>query len=201
VKLYGSGRALGLSGVYCVAVRHLAAVFVLLLTSGCTPQPEALDQQKGAAQHTAPGDPIRLHPDNPHYFLWRGNPTIVITSGEYYGAVLNLDFDYRKYLDTLARDGMNGTRTFVGAYVETEGNFNIARNTLNPAPGRYIAPWARSTEPGYADGGNKFDLTKWDESYFERLHDFLPYASEKGVVVELSLFTPLYEESIGASAR
>jgi hypothetical protein len=194
--LYGSGRALGLSGAYGVAVGHLAAVLMLLVTAECTPQPETLDQQKAASQPTAPGDPIRLHPDNPHYFLWRGNPTIVITSGEHYGAVLNLDFKYRKYLDTLARDGMNGTRTSVGSYVETEGNFNIARNTLNPAPGRYIAPWARSTEPGYADGGNKFDLTKWDHAYFERLHDFLAYASEKGVVVELNLFTLLYEESM-----
>ena len=33
--------------------------------------------------------PIRLHPDNPHYFLWRGKPTVLITSGEHYGAVMN----------------------------------------------------------------------------------------------------------------
>ena len=37
---------------------------------------------------------IALHPDNPHYFLWRGKPTILVTSGEHYGALLNLDFDY-----------------------------------------------------------------------------------------------------------
>ena len=37
--------------------------------------------------------PISLHPDNPHYFLFRGKPTVLITSGEHYGAVLNLDFD------------------------------------------------------------------------------------------------------------
>jgi hypothetical protein len=73
--------------------------------------------------------PIGLHPDNPHYFLWRGKPTILITSGEHYGAVMNLDFDYRKYLDTLAADGMNYTRVFSGAYVEPQGAFNIARNT------------------------------------------------------------------------
>ena len=46
--------------------------------------------------------PLRLHPDNPHYFLFRGKPTVLITSGEHYGAVLNGRFDYRKYLDTLA---------------------------------------------------------------------------------------------------
>ena len=35
--------------------------------------------------------PIRLHPDNPHYFQYRGKPVILITSAEHYGAVLNLD--------------------------------------------------------------------------------------------------------------
>ena len=58
-----------------------------------------------SSRQTAAAGPIALHPDNPHYFLFRGKPTILITSGEHYGAVLNLDFDYSKYLDTLAADG------------------------------------------------------------------------------------------------
>lgn len=47
---------------------------------------------------------FQLHPDNPRYFLFRGRPTVVVTSGEHYGAVLNLDFDFRRYLDTLAKE-------------------------------------------------------------------------------------------------
>lgn len=39
-------------------------------------------------------NPISLHPENPHYFLFRDKPTILITSAEHYGAVINLDFDY-----------------------------------------------------------------------------------------------------------
>ena len=54
----------------------------------------------------AASEPIKLHPDNPHYFLWRGKPTVLITSGEHYGAVLNKDFDYRSYLKTLASHGL-----------------------------------------------------------------------------------------------
>src|SRR4051812_28099142 len=60
--------------------------------------------------------PLALHPENPHYFLFREKAAVLITSGEHYGAVLNLDFDYVKYLDTLAADGLNLTRTFSGAY-------------------------------------------------------------------------------------
>lgn len=136
--------------------------------------------------------PLRLHPKDPHYFLFRGKPTVLIGSGEHYGAVLNLDFDYLKYLDALERDGMNHTRTFVGSYVEPEGAFRIVRNTLAPAPGRFICPWARSDTPGYANGGNKFDLARFDEAYFERLTDFVAQAARRGIVVEVNLFCPFY---------
>lgn len=136
--------------------------------------------------------PLKLHPDNPHYFLFRGQPTVLITSAEHYGAVLNLDFDYRKYLDTLQRDGMNHTRLFVGPYCESATSFNITRNTLAPAAGRLACAWARSDQPGYANGGNRFDLTRWDEAYFARLKDFIAQASRCGVVVEVNLFCPFY---------
>lgn len=139
--------------------------------------------------------PLALHPENPHYFLFRGKPTVLVTSGEHYGAVLNLDFDYERYLETLHKDGLNLTRVFSGAYCEPQGAFGIARNTLAPAPGRFIAPWARSDAPGYSGGGNKFDLARWDEAYFRRLRDFLETASRSGVVVEMNLFCPFYEEA------
>jgi hypothetical protein len=33
--------------------------------------------------------PLSLHPDNPHGLLFRGKPSILLTSGEHYGAVHN----------------------------------------------------------------------------------------------------------------
>ncbi len=140
--------------------------------------------------------PLALHPDNPHYFLWRGRPTVLITSGEHYGAVLNLDFDYAAYLDALAADKLNLTRTFSGVYREIPGSFNITDNTLAPHPQRFICPWARSDEPGYFDAGNKFDLNRWDDAYFARLHAFMKHAQSRGVVVEFNLFCPMYEDAL-----
>jgi hypothetical protein len=142
--------------------------------------------------------PLSVHPKNPHYFLFKGKPTVLITSGEHYGAVLNLDFNYVEYLETLKADKLNLTRTFTGAYVEPMGAFNIAGNTLAPKAGRFICPWARSDTLGYPNGGNKFDLTKWDEAYFKRLKDFMTQANKRGIVVELNFFTPFYEENIWA---
>jgi hypothetical protein len=139
--------------------------------------------------------PLALHPENPHYFLWRGKPTIIITSAEHYGAVLNLDFDYKTYLKELESKKLNNTRTFSGAYVEPRGAFNITSNTLAPAAGRFICPWARSDQSGYANGGNKFDLSRWDTNYFARLRDFVSEASKRGVIVEMNLFCPMYDEA------
>jgi hypothetical protein len=144
----------------------------------------------------SPANFFSLHPDNPHYFLWRGESTVLVTSGEHYGAVLNLDFDYVAYLDELQKHGLNHTRTFSGVYREDAAAFKITENTLAPASGRYISPWARSDQSGYHAGGNRFDLTKWDPAYFERLKDFLSQAARRGIVVELTLFCPMYRDDM-----
>lgn len=140
--------------------------------------------------------PISLHPDNSRYFLFRGKPTILITSAEHYGAVLNLDFDYETYLEELNACGLNMTRVFSGAYHEIPGTFKITKNTLAPKPEKYVCPWSRSSEPGGADGLNKFDLDRWDEVYFTRLKDFYRIASEKGIVIELTMFCPFYNKDL-----
>ena len=136
--------------------------------------------------------PSVFTPTNPHYFLFRGKPTVLVTSGEHYGAVINLDFKYDVYLDALASDGLNLTRLFVGSYLEKPGDFKIRFNTLAPAPGRAVTPWARSTTDGYAGGGPKFDLDRWDEGYFTRLKDFVAKANARGIVVEVVLFSNWY---------
>src|SRR5207237_5707962 len=87
--------------------------------------------------------PISLHPDNPHYLLFRGKPTILIGSTEHYGAVLNGDFDYIPYLDELQSKKLNLTRTFSGVYRELPGTFNITDNTLAPkTKDKFICPCA-----------------------------------------------------------
>lgn len=138
-------------------------------------------------------DVLQLHSENPRYLQWRGKPVILITSADHYGTVLNLDFDFSKYLAALERDGLNLTRTFSGAgYLEPQGAFGIEKNNLAPAAGRYISPWARSNQPGAWDGGNKWDLNGWNEDYFTRFKAFVAEASKRGVIVEVTLFCPFY---------
>jgi len=134
-----------------------------------------------AAAYTATaGDPLRLHPGNPHYFQFHGRPTVIVTSGEHYGAVLNRDFDRIRYLKTLEADGMNGTRLFTGAYCEPAGAFHIAKNTLAPAPGRLLCPWARTDVPG--SGGRELRRQLRMLKEFITRFDFVHMAPNPGVV-------------------
>lgn len=144
---------------------------------------------------TAGAQPIGLHPENPHYFKYKGKPLILVTSAEHYGAVLNMDFDFEEYLKTLHEEGMNYTRIFTGSYVEIPGSFGIQNNTLAPATGRFIAPWKRTGEEGLFEGEKKFDLNEWNPEYFERLKQFVALAEELDVVVEVTFYSSTYQDT------
>jgi len=134
-------------------------------------------------------DVISLHPENSNYFLYKGKPTILVTSAEHYGAVMNAAFDYEKYLATLKATGFNYTRIFIGPYSEMGDNFfSISNNTMNPEPKNWLVPWVKDTI------SQKYNLTKWNDAFFKRLKAFVSAASEHGIVVEVTLFTSYYSD-------
>ena len=109
---------------------------------------------------------IQIHPSNPHYFLLNDRPAVLITSDHHYGAVINLDFDYVAFLDTLHEFGMNVTRIYPGGYIELHGSY-CKGNPMGPAFGRRILPWAATTQPGASPevGGYRLDLDSWNPGY------------------------------------
>jgi hypothetical protein len=130
---------------------------------------------------------IRLYPENPNYFFFKGKPTILVTSGEHYGAVMNTAFDFEEYLNTLKSEGFNYTRIFIGPYCEIGNDlFGITNNTMNPKPENWLNPWEKEAS------SSKYDLTKWNEAFFKRLKAFMHKASENGIVVEVTFFTSYY---------
>ena len=135
---------------------------------------------------------IGINEKNPHYFQYKGENILLITSAEHYGAVISKKFDYIKYFDMLAEYGLNYTRIYPGAFVECTGKWSPEDNM---APGiDLIVPWARSEVPGYPGGGNKFDLSKWDAEYFARLSDFVEQAGVRGIIVEICFFNCQYDD-------
>jgi len=140
-------------------------------------------------------DPIRKHPENPHYFIYNGQPTVLITTDQHYGAVINLEFDYISFLNILQEYGMNLTRIYPGGYVEIEGQY-IEGNPLGPAPDSFILPWKKSNVPGANPliGGYKYDLSLWNQEYFARLKDFIYQASLRNIIVEIAFFNGMYDD-------
>ncbi|MBM4094999.1 MAG: hypothetical protein FJ276_37150, partial [Planctomycetes bacterium] len=173
--------ALGMSVVgLCMALTCLI---------GCKGPAFVADARKSAS------GPVRKHPDNPHYFYYKGQPLVLITTDQHYGAVINLDFDYLPFLDRLREYGMNLTRIYPGAYVEMKDQY-AKGNPLGPAPGRYILPWKKSTVSGANTnlGVCKYDLDTWDEEYFKRLKDYVRQASLHDIVVEIAFFNGMYDD-------
>jgi hypothetical protein len=140
-----------------------------------------------------PGDPISIHPENPHYYMYHGKPLFLITSDQHYGAVINMDFDYIPFLDTLAANGMNFTRIYPGGYIEKDGEY-MQDNNLGVRNGRQILPWVKTSIPGAHEvlGGYKLDLDHWNDAYFLRLKDFISKARDRDIIVDIAFFNGMY---------
>jgi hypothetical protein len=144
--------------------------------------------------------PVKVSPTNPHYFFYKGKPLVLITSDHHYGAIIDRDFDYAKYLNYLSQNGMNLTRIYPGGMFEPPDKYQKG-NPLGPLPGRQLLPWAKSDQTGantlLAEPGQasfKYDLDKWNPEYFDRLRSFIELAGRKNIIVEVPFFNGMYAD-------
>jgi hypothetical protein len=144
--------------------------------------------------------PLRVHPDNPRYFT-DGSRTadgslkaVYLTGSHTWNNLVDIDrqdppapFDFAAYLDFLARHGHNFIRLWAwdSTAWDTRANGGLGKEFVH-----HVAPlpWAR-TGPGQAlDGKPRFDLTKFDPAYFQRLRQRVRLAGERGIYVSVMLF-------------
>jgi len=144
--------------------------------------------------------PIQVCPANPHYFFYKGKPIVLITSDHHYGAVIDKDFDFIRYLEYLASNNMNLTRIYPGGMFEPTDKY-LPGNPLGPLPGRQLLPWAKSNQTGanplLTESGQpsyKYDLDKWNPEYFVRLKAFVELARKKDIIVEIPFFNGMYSD-------
>jgi hypothetical protein len=138
--------------------------------------------------------PIKIHPQNPKLFEFRGKPLVLVTATEHYGAVMNRPFDFEKYLAGAAEKQMTLTRLFT-LFRELQTPIN-PYSTCKPETPDLITPFLR-TGPGRArDQELKFDLERPNPEFFERLHRFLSLASHYGIIVEVVFFSNTYTPDV-----
>lgn len=141
----------------------------------------------GVVAAAAPAGRLEICAKHPYYF--RDGDRHVVLVGVSDRALFSIwenqkGFSWRKYLDDLAAHHLNYVRQDVCSWGQLRVAADYPAQLSGPA-----WPFAR-TGPGRAvDGGPKFDLTRFDQPYFDtRLKPFLREAAKRGIYVELTLF-------------
>jgi hypothetical protein len=148
----------------------------------------------------APAGPLRPHPDNPRYFT-DGTKTqnnslraVYLTGAHTWNNLVDMGrsdppeaFDFERYLDFLERHHHNFIRMWAwdSTVWDTQANGSLGKDFVH-----HVAPlpWLR-TGPGNAtDGKPKFDLSRFDPNYFERLRTRVESAGKRGIYVSVMLF-------------
>ena len=126
-----------------------------------------------------------MHPENPRIFLFR-----------HYGAVMNRPFRFERYRADAAARGITLTRLFT-LFRELQAAQN-PYSTCKPESPDYVAPFVRSGAELALDGQPKYDLDEWNPEFFTRLDRFLSLAAEYGIVVEVTLLSNTYKDTVWA---
>lgn len=138
---------------------------------------------------------LRVHPTNPRYFTDDSGSVIYLTGSHMWNNLVDMGkddppqpFDFPDYLNFLQKYGHNFIRLWAWDSVvwDTLANGSVWGKDFvhNAAP----QPWAR-TGPGNAlDGKPKFDLSKLNPAYFQRLRERVIAAGERGIYVSVMLF-------------
>jgi hypothetical protein len=139
-----------------------------------------------STQRPATG-PLQRHPENPRYFADADGRPVYLTGSHTW---LNLvdggsndpsaPFDYELWLQFLEQQNHN----FFRLWTWEQTKWAVEPDALYYGPSPYLR-----TGPGLAlDGKPKFDLTKFDPAYFDRLRQRTAAAGARGIYVGIMLF-------------
>jgi hypothetical protein len=185
------------------AISAVVALVLALLPAEAScagfPDAEIVNESKTPNTESATG-PLRVHPRNPRYFtddtkLPDGSLRAVYLTGAHtWSNLVDMGrndppeaFDFTLYLDFLTKHHHNFVRLWAwdSTIWDTQANAELGKDFVH-----HVAPlpWQR-TGPGKAlDGKPRFDLTKFEQEYFDRLQKRVQAAGGRGIYVSVMLF-------------
>jgi hypothetical protein len=139
-----------------------------------------------------PMGPLTVHPDNPRYFQNKATGEVVYLTGSHTWANLvdigpkdpPPQFDFNAYLDWMQKLNHNFIRMWTWEIVTWNTRANNEDKVHTAAP----QPWARTGQGAALDGKPKFDLQKFNSTYFDRLRSRVCAARDRGIYVSIMLF-------------
>ena len=122
---------------------------------------------------------ITLCAENPHYFAGSNGKPLILLGDYTWGTFSDPDYDFDAMFETLQRQGLNLARVWLWPGCDT---------FPDPINRRNMVPYLR-TGPGMAlDGKPKYDLARFDASFFSRLQEVCHAARKRGIVLQLIVF-------------
>ena len=141
------------------------------------------------------GGVLRVHPGNSRYFTDDSGKAIYLAGWNIWG---NLQdgfgkawsygwgdpMDYTAYLKSLTDNNLNYIRLWIyDTCIMKNSGWDGAADDV-PLP----LPWQRTGPDTANDGKPKFDLTKFDQAYFDRLRSRVGEAENRGIYTSIMLF-------------
>jgi hypothetical protein len=135
--------------------------------------------------------PLRAHPTNHRYFADASGKAVFLTGMHTWA---NFQPNFYENLPSPPPPDFDAYLAFM-----TKHNFNFFRlwtweNSFNPGVDQgtvYYGPPMPYQRPGpelALDGKPKFDLTRFDQTYFDRMRTFITAARDKGIYASVMLF-------------
>jgi hypothetical protein len=177
------------AGKVAVATR---TVTVANGVAGGTPPPPSSSPPSSSPPPSSPPPaptamgPLRVHPSNPRYFMDGGGRPVLLTGSHTWSNLVDIGttdpppaFDFEAYLDLLESRHHNFIRLWT---------WELTRHLSGTTSWSRPHPWVRSGPGTALDGKPKFDLTRFDQTYFDRLRQRVIAARERGIYVAVMLF-------------
>lgn len=124
----------------------------------------------GSAQAGISGQ-LSVYSPNKHYFVNNGTPVVIMGVGQPLPG--RKSADYRADIDQIAAHKSNYLRFWIMPVWE--------------APNVYM-PWARDGGGTAKDGAPKYNLTHWDNNFWNQLKDACAYAQSKNIYASIHIF-------------
>ena len=146
------------------------------------------NQTGKANDSTSATGTLRVHPHNPRYFTDDSGRAIYLTGSHTWGNLQdqlspdsNVKFDYPAYLDWMVDHQFNFMRGWAWEQAAWD---NHTKEKLLVSP----LPYQRTGSGTALDGGPRFDLTQFNQAYFDRLRSRVIEAGKRGIYVSIMLF-------------